>query len=400
MPSSRGAFDCVRLLAAAAVLFGHSYALTGHDSEEPLIRLSGGNAGFGEVAVYAFFAISGYLITQSWLRDPSLPRFIERRLRRIGPALVLVICGSVLIVGPLVTALPLREYFSRPEAWTYLAKILIYPPQLGLPGAFEDNPFPVAVNGSLWTLRLEFALYLAVAALGACGLLRRRLTVPLAVSCVAASALLLWAPSQWASPLLWISPFRSAPFLHQFLHQFLILCLNATPFFVGAALAQSDVRPERTGSAGWLALALAGIALAFVFPPILRIVLIVMLPVAVVLLCVRGRCGLSRFGDCSYGLYLWGFPVQQTVIHFAPGIAPLSLFAVAGGAAFICALLSWHLVEKTALRRKLARLEPVAVDTAGKTTRQNGDATAAFAHPAAGNPVTFPPTKRAVATRR
>ena len=340
MPSSRGAFDCGRLLAAAAVLFGHCYALTRLDSEEPLIRLSGGNAGFGEVAVYAFFAISGYLITQSFLRDPSLPRFIERRLRRIGPALVLVICGSVLIVGPLVTTLPLRDYFARPEAWSYLAKILIYPAQYGLPGVFESNPFPAVVNGSLWTLRLEFALYLAIAALGWGGLLRRRVTAPLAVSCAAMSALLMWGPLQWA-------PFHGAPFFHQFL----VLFLNATPFFVGAVLAQSDVD---SGKTGLLALVLAGIALAFVFPSVFKIVLIVTLPVAVVLLGVHGRCGLGRFGDCSYGLYLWGFPVQQTVIHFAPGISPLGLFAIAGCATLICALLSWHFVEKAALRRKLA----------------------------------------------
>jgi peptidoglycan/LPS O-acetylase OafA/YrhL len=337
MPSSRGAFDCMRLLAAAAVLFGHSYALTGHDSLEPLIRLTGGNAGFGEVAVYAFFATSGYLITQSWLRDPSLPRFIERRLRRIGPALAFVICGSVLIVGPLVTTLPLRDYFASPQAWTYLTKILIYPPQYGLPGAFENNPFPVAVNGSLWTLRLEFALYLAVAVLGRSGLLRRRVTVLLAASCAVMSAVLLWGSAHWGL-------FHSTPFLHQFL----IMFLNAAPFFVGAVLAQTDVG---SGKTGLLALVPGGIALAFVFPPIFKVVLIAVLPVAVVLLGVHGRCSLSRFGDCSYGLYLWGFPVQQTVIHFAPGISPLSLFAVAGGATFICAMLSWHLVEKAALKR-------------------------------------------------
>jgi peptidoglycan/LPS O-acetylase OafA/YrhL len=355
MPSSRGAFDCERLLAAAAVLFGHSYALTRLDGQEPLIWLSGGNASFGEVAVYAFFTISGYLITQSFLRDPSLLRFIERRLRRIGPALVLVICGSVLIAGPLVTALPLRDYFSQPGTWSYLAKILIYPPQYGLPGVFDDNPFPAVVNGSLWTLRLEFALYLAVAGLGWCGLLRRRVTALLAASCTVMSGLLLWTPLQSAGM--------------PFFHQFLILFLNASPFFAGAVLAQSDIG---SGKTGLLAFVLGAIALAIVFPPLFKIVLILALPVAVVLAGVYGRCGLGRFGDCSYGLYLWGFPVQQTVLHFAPGISPLGLFAVAGGATLICAQLSWHLVEKTALRRKLASASWVAGATPAMTAKVSG----------------------------
>lgn len=333
MPSSRGAFDCARLTAAGAVLFSHSYALTGNDNLEPLIWLTGRKASLGEIAVYAFFAISGYLVTQSWLRDPSLPRFMERRLRRVGPALVAVICGSFLIVGPLVTTLEFRNYFATPEAWSYLTKVLIYPPQYGLPGVFENNPFPLAVNGSLWTLRLEFALYLTIALLGCCGLLRRPLTALLAASCAAMSALVQW------------SPVRGTPFFHQVL----VLFMNATPFFAGAVLAQSDVKSWKAGVG---VPALAGVAIALLFISNFKIVLIVLLAVAVVLLCLHGRCGLRGFGDCSYGLYLWGFPVQQTVVHFAPGISPMNLFAVAGAATLACALLSWHGIEKAALRRQ------------------------------------------------
>jgi peptidoglycan/LPS O-acetylase OafA/YrhL len=72
-----------------------------------------------------------------------------------------------------------------------------------------------------------------------------------------------------------------------------------------------------------------------------------------VLLCIHGRCSLSRFGDCSYGLYLWGFPIQQTVVHFVPDISPVSLFGVAGSITLVCALLSWHGIEKAALRRRI-----------------------------------------------
>jgi peptidoglycan/LPS O-acetylase OafA/YrhL len=339
LPSPRGAFDCGRLLAAAAVLFSHSYALSRRESPEPLHWLTDGNATFGELAVYAFFAISGYLVTQSFLRDPSWPRFMARRLRRIAPGLVAVVCASALLIGPLVTTLDLRDYFSTAEAWTYLAKIFIYPTQIGLPGVFENNTFPVAINGSLWTLRLEFALYLAVALLGRWGLLHLRVTVPLAACCAVMSGLLQWGP------------FRGTP-LH---HQLLILFLNATPFFVGAALAQTSA----IGSIGirLLPIVPAVVAAALVFTPAFKLVLIVMLPIAVVFLCVHGCCDLSRFGDYSYGLYLWGFPIQQTVVHFAPGIGPIGLFAVAGIVTFLCAVLSWHGVEKVALRRRRPKSE-------------------------------------------
>lgn len=159
----QGAFDCVRILAAIAVLFSHSYALVKQDANEPLILLTNGGTAIREIAVYAFFAISGYLVTQSWMRDPSVIRFTTRRPLRIVPALVFVIVASFAIFGPLTTTMSLSDYFSSPQAWTYLSKVLIYPVQYGLPGVFEHNPYPNVVNGSLWSLRLEFALYVIVA---------------------------------------------------------------------------------------------------------------------------------------------------------------------------------------------------------------------------------------------
>jgi peptidoglycan/LPS O-acetylase OafA/YrhL len=341
-PSRHGAFDCVRLLAATAVLFSHSYALTSHEDLEPLERLTSGNAGLGELAVYAFFAISGYLVTQSWLRDPSFSRFMQRRLLRIVPALVLVICGSFLVIGPLVTTLEPQDYFTRRDAWTYLAKILIYPTQYGLPGAFESNSFPIAVNGSLWTLRLEFALYLVVAALGQYGLLRRWVSVVLVVCCAVMSALIQ------------VGIFRGTPFLHQFL----VLFLNATPYFIGAALAQSDAGSRTTWT---LAAVLAALTVCLTFTIVAKVLLIATLSVAVILLCRDGQCDLSRFGDYSYGLYLWGFPIQQSVVHFVPDMAPTSLFAASGVVTFVCALVSWQGVEKVALSFKLSSTKALPV---------------------------------------
>ena len=127
--SSSGAFDGIRLISAFLVLFSHCYVLTGQGAEEPLLRFTHGGVGFGEVAVYIFFAISGYLVTQSWFRDPSIKRFLVRRLLRILPALIFVIVASALIVGALMTALSLSDYFSRYDTWSYLSKILLYPAQ-------------------------------------------------------------------------------------------------------------------------------------------------------------------------------------------------------------------------------------------------------------------------------
>lgn len=336
--ASSGAFDGVRLVAALAVLYSHCYPLTGREGDEPLGRATGGAVGFGEIAVYAFFAISGYLVTQSWFRDPSSARFMARRALRILPGLAFVIVGSVVVIGPLTSALALQDYLAQPESWTYLAKMLVFPTQLGLPGTFTDNPFSGVVNGSLWTLRLEFALYLAVTVLGMLGLLRWRwVSAGLAAGCLGVNAAL--TGTSWLGGV-------------PFAHQLAVLSANAVPFFIGVGLAQGDLAVV----GGWIvAIALALSTMAALGTPAFTPLLLVTLPLAVILLARSGSCDLGRVGDLSYGTYLWAFPVQQTIVHFLPGMGPLPLFALAGTATILLAALSWHLIEKRALALKPRR---------------------------------------------
>ena len=337
--SHAGAFDAIRLLAAAMVIEGHSFGLLGKEAAEPFFNAVGGRVGVGEAAVFAFFAISGFLVMQSWQRDPNFLRFMMRRTLRIVPALMLVIIASFLVIGPSVTTLSTGEYFSSPRAWSYLAKIFVYPGQYDLPGVFSDNPFPDVVNGSLWTLRLEFTLYLVVAALGWMGVLRWRWpNFFIVTGCLFIVVLLEQTHNNDALP---------------FTHQITTFVANAVPFFVGVCIAQTRL-PARI----WAVMAIAVIsitALCFFVPilnPWFRPSFLVGLPLAVVTVARYGRCDLSRFGDYSYGLYLWGFPVQQCMVHFWPNFTPYGLTVAAGAGAFLMAVISWHLVEKTALRLK------------------------------------------------
>ncbi|HJT97764.1 MAG TPA: hypothetical protein VJ696_05560, partial [Rhodanobacteraceae bacterium] len=62
--------------------------------------------------------------------------------------------------------------------------------------------------------------------------------------------------------------------------------------------------------------------------------------------------GFNRFGDYSYGIYLWAFPMQQVAASLAPSL-PSLLNTVAGFVgALPLAVASWHLIEKPALRLK------------------------------------------------
>lgn len=178
------AFDFIRVMAALAVLYSHSFVLYGQP--EPL--LAPGKA-LGSVAVAVFFSLSGFLICQSWQRDPSLRRFALRRALRIFPGLLVVVLLTVLLLGPLVASIPPAQYFSDPSPWLHLVKSAFAMGSPRIKGVFETNPFPYAVNGSLWTLRYEILMYMVLAGTG-----RATRGLPLRHVCLAlfAGFALLW----------------------------------------------------------------------------------------------------------------------------------------------------------------------------------------------------------------
>src|SRR5258708_37470041 len=88
--ASPGAFDGLRLIAALAVLFTHSYPLLGREQLEPLARLPNGSTTFSELGLLTFFPISGNLFTPRWFLDQSVWRFLPSPSLRIIPCLTVV----------------------------------------------------------------------------------------------------------------------------------------------------------------------------------------------------------------------------------------------------------------------------------------------------------------------
>ena len=177
-------FDSVRLIAAAAVIYGHAHPLT-----QTPDRVFWGNS-VESFAVKVFFVISGFLITASWLSDPSPFRYFAKRALRIFPALAVVVAVSALVLGPLVTTLPLSSYFASPQVPAYFSNIALRPVYY-LPGVFDRLPYPGAVNGSLWSLPAEFAMYLLLPLLCVLGAKLRFRWVP----AVATVGLCCWSLS-------------------------------------------------------------------------------------------------------------------------------------------------------------------------------------------------------------
>src|SRR5947199_6867638 len=111
-------FDLLRLLAALSVIFSHAFLLAENSQDhDPLMLLTGGQAVLGVAGVFVFFTISGYLIAQSFEATPSPPVFLAKRALRIFPGLLACLAVCVFVIGPMVTSLPLRDYFARPQTW-------------------------------------------------------------------------------------------------------------------------------------------------------------------------------------------------------------------------------------------------------------------------------------------
>ncbi|MCU6498873.1 acyltransferase [Rugamonas sp. A1-17] len=322
-------FNLMRLVAAWMVLFSHSYHLLGQGAQEPLMRLTGGRMTLGTFAVGVFFAISGYLITASAYARPGLGEFLVARVRRIFPGLALVVVLSALLLGPCYSSLAGGAYFGAAATYTYMLRnITLVSLQYGLPGVFAANPFGGVVNGSLWTLPIEFSLYLAVGGgVLALRLLRRAgdtLWPLLALGAACAVAWTLLLQGKQAGTLVLV------------------------PYFLLGALCRIARLALRGAVAALMALAAAGSL--WLAPQLFPVLACLAISYGTLWLARHPRwivpVNLDRVGDLSYGTYLFAFPIQQSLVASGWAAQPLLLCLEASVLVAPAAWLCWHLVER------------------------------------------------------
>ena len=335
-------FDLIRFAAAALVLFSHAYPLSGI-GPEPILALTGYESG-GAIGVATFFVISGYLVAASYLRANDLRQYARNRALRIFPGLIVVVLLAIFGLGPIVTTLPAAEYFSDLTTWGYLGNAVMAINH-NLPGVFLDNPFPKAVNGSLWTLPYEMTMYVGIGALGVLGLLGRR---P-AVAAVAAASLAIAIAVHYG----WLVLPRLLGLADP--NQFFKLGYF---FFAGSLLyLLGDGLRYR-----WpIAAALTALWVATFGTPVGWVVYLLAWPYLVIYLAQipsRWAQRFGRYGDFSYGLYIYAFPIQQLLVWSRPW-DNVHLYAAAAFCATLpFAVASWHLVEAPALQFKRRNIRP------------------------------------------
>ncbi|WP_379137401.1 acyltransferase family protein [Paenibacillus sp. sgz500958] len=328
-------FDFLRFAAASAVIFSHAYPLSwGNDNNEPLFMLSGGQVTIGRIAVAIFFIISGFLITQSYDRSKSFVSFAKARILRIFPGLLFVLLLSAFVLGPLVSSKSVSAYFADPGTMHYLKNIFLHPMIYPLPGVFDTTVYQGAVNGSLWTLEFEFLCYILVAVLGLLRLLRKEIV-------------LIFAVGVFLAPHL--------PFLVNRYYFTTNTSLELIRYFSMGMLFYSFRKyiPLHKYLA-WLSTAMILISLAF--PSHFKLVFTVFGTYLIMYLAFKPTVRIRDFakkGDFSYGIYIYAFPVQQFISYcFGTGITPARSMLFSFPLALAFAVLSWHLVERNALKLK------------------------------------------------
>ena len=307
--------------------------------------LTGRQCPLGLVGVFVFFTISGYLVTGSWLSTGSAWRFALKRCLRILPGLWVNLLVVGLVLGPAVSTLPFSAYLASPRLAEFFGNNLAFSAvDTPLPGVlFADSPTGLVVNGALWTLRYEMLMYAMVLLLGVARVLW--LWVCLALVAAGVAGILFEVPltpygdfGEWA----WLVGF----------------------FATGMALRLAGPR--------WLDLRLALVAAIGLVASVELRLFIPLFPVFGSYLTiylaerhVRRLDVLGRAGDLSYGLYIYGWPIEQAVVWATGGKAAWwQVFLLSMAAALPVAFLSWHGVEKRALR--LLRARAVVAIEAGK----------------------------------
>jgi len=342
--NARGnAFDSIRLIAATAVLFSHSYMIsTGSEALEPLYWASGGQARIGFSAVAVFFVISGLLISQSFDRSSTILSFVRKRALRILPALWVCAILAVFVLGPLATTASLSSYFFGSDIALYLRNTLLLLDDHPLTGVFEDRPMAAVINGSLWTLKYEIACYALCATLMMVG---RHRKVAVIVTWLASFAVIR---------------IFGEPENYRWLWYHLMQMANLFRFF-GAGMLLYLYRDQVILNPRSAIIALAVVLATIVVPGgFFYEALATLGAYAIIVLAFRAPSWLAditKSGDLSYGVYIYAFPIQQAAVPFSQQFALPWLVntLIALPLTFLAAWLSWRLVEKPALSLKARR---------------------------------------------
>lgn len=328
----RNGFDLIRLLLAAAVMLSHAVEYREGNRRHELLTAVFHTLSMGELAVDAFFILSGFFILQSWDRTPKVRAFLVKRAGRVYPAFIVASLLCLLVVGRLGAVDPAGWYGQLDMGASVLRMLLLLSPDG--PPVFAGLPYPF-LNSPVWTIHYEFLCYLGVAVAGALGLLKGwRVPVLLWVTVLAAFMIQHGSGPAGSVAVRYDLPGSLTRFGLLFLSG--VVCAR-----LGLHRRRSPVLLATAAAA-----LIAGLCVPLLAQPTLA-------TAGAYLLLALGSSVRPRLTlpDISYGTYLYGGPVEMLLLFFVPALPWPAMFALALPIALLLGAASWFNVEAPILRR-------------------------------------------------
>lgn len=294
----------LKYFAAFFVFYHHAFSLF-NLSSDPVAKISPHET-LGTLAVKLFSIISGYLIVASLQRNATTD-FYKKRFLKIFPPLWACCIFCVFIIGLASTRLLASKYLLSAGTYKYLfANSLLISIVHGLPGVFESNPYPSAINGSLWYLGVISSLYLACPLLKKYGFFEKKL---IGIIVMIVALIYVFAIDQIRNQL--VSSF--------------LMCYFA--FFIGATLYQWRQIIVMSTSLLMLLIAMTIILSNLPVGQILSTMLIAYCSIYFiekVNVPYIFRSILQK--DISYEFFLYAFPIQQTIMALNKGTVSFATY--------------------------------------------------------------------------
>jgi len=339
----KNAFGALRLLFASLVILAHTpEMIDGNRSRELLTRIFG-TISFGELAVDAFFVISGFLITDSFVKNPDVRSYLLKRVARIFPAFIMATLLCLFVVSPLGGGRVPQGFSDLAKSTVHLLLLMPPDPTQHL-GPFPGGPYPL-LNGAAWTIAYEFRCYLLVLLLGMLGIFKRpRLLIAVTVLMFAAYALV---PSQsfakfdavLPAHFYWWGSTRQA-------------CRLFGVFLTGSLFFLYRERIAFTNPLALITTPL--LLLSLCVPTLADAGTAVFGGYLIFFVAQRGGDTILRDinnkNDISYGIYLYGWPIGRLLVWWLPGASLVALNTVTLALAALFGWLSWHLIEKPVMK--------------------------------------------------
>lgn len=317
-------FDFLRIIFALTVAIAHLIELSQVEIFQVYLPVFN-----TELAISGFFIISGFLIAKSYENSKSLKEYILKRIKRIVPAyfFVIIVCAIFLVF---ISENSFSNYFLNIQFWKYLIANLTFQNYIEpcLPGVFNKN-LMCAVNGALWTIKLEESFYLLVPFFYFF-VKRKKMNIFFLTIIIYLFSISYFnyfvsidyriakqLPGALAFFITGIIIYKNFPFFIKWRHYLVVPCLII--FFVEQYIFKSHILK----------------------PAVFGFIVFYMA------YNIKFLNNFGKYGDFTYGIYIFHFPIIQIFVYYKLFYKynPLFTSAIVLFLILVLSVLSWHIIE-------------------------------------------------------